>query len=369
MEPFHVLYYPNSDCQPLSLAKAILVFDEVTFFDHPSINFAKVGTVGHPSGMRHPAHLLKEEGYQINIIEPKGGPIEGELESIIDADLDNDEYRQIFFRLLRNDQSFLMNKGQNGNYGKYGDGEAYRQGLLGVTDAEVPRTSADIRSFDPVDGIPPAISIAMSMAADSYKLNFSTYLAAQKGIHLFGDSKGMDMLLNAKLKLAPPGAHGEGGISQQLAFTLLEHLIPNEAFRGKKLIDVVRFRNEMYKDREKFKERVMEFSVEHQNLTGESREQKLKQVLYKQLLPEARDYQYRLAENWDKFFKDGTTAIISESDRLAALVVTVLPFSYPAALLAGAAHVGAKLMPHLVSYLKEKEALNRRNPYNYLMRF
>lgn len=67
-DAFNVVYYPNADCHPLVLAKSILVFDQITFFDHPSLTFDRHGTVGHQSSMRHAAHILKPEGYEIRVM-------------------------------------------------------------------------------------------------------------------------------------------------------------------------------------------------------------------------------------------------------------------------------------------------------------
>lgn len=369
MNLFKVIYYPNSDCHPFILAKSILVFDEMTFFDHPSLTFKSVGTVGHDSGMRRAIPHLEKEGYQIRVLKPSAGPVENELERIIDADLKNPNFRKTFLKLIKNDPSFLMSKVPNGNYGVYGTAENYRAKFLQLRDVDIPMSSKEISSFKVKhSGIPPEINVALSMAVDSFNFNLSSYFATEHDLQLFGDNKGMDMLLSAKLSNESgqlPNEH----ISHMVAFTLLENLIPNEAFNGKHIEDIVHFRNKMEKDRKKFQERILQMTIDISKTSKKGNVSMVDKILYKQLLPEARNYQNLLARNWDIFFKESTKSIVNSTGQITQIMATSLPYSFAAALLVGAAKIGVTILPHLVDYLKNKEALNRENPYTYLMKF
>lgn len=369
MDPFKVLYYPNSECHPLTLARSILVFDELLFLDHPSLTFTGVGTVGHDSMMRQIVAPLQREGYQVKVIKPKDGPVEGELQNIINADLANGAFRETFFQLIKNDPSFLMTKVPNGDYGKYGDADNLRRKILSLAPTDVPSSVEEIKRFKVIDGMTPEIIIALTMAADSYMLNLSTYLAIDQEVHLFGDSRGMDMLLSAKLSEQAEKTSRQDDFSHKLAFTLLEHLIPTESFVGKDILDIARFRNKMTKEREKFKEHILEFTAGLSNLSVEEREFKLHEILHRYLLPEARGYQNKLADNWDKFFKGSSKAVLKDQGQITQVVVSVFSHSLATALLLGALRAGSQVLPHLIEYLKEKESINRKNPYTYLMKF
>lgn len=370
MNQFKVLYYPNSECHPLVLAKSILVFDQITFFDHPSITFQSAGTVGHDSAMRQVMPILKQEGYDLNVLKLKGGIIEGDLEKMIDADLGNRKFRSTFLHLLQHDPSFLINKVPSGNYGQYGDAENLRKLILAVKNEEIPMTVQEMKRSKQTGKIEPPMLIALNMAADSYQFNVSTYFAVDQDIQLFGESKGMDMLLNAKFTEDEIKDQARHDISNKLAFTLLDQLIPNKAFQGKSIVDIVRFRNETMKEREKFKEHIVEITLNLQDENEKNATDKVQKILYTKLLPEARDYQYKLAESWDRFFNESTKAVLGDTGQITQIVVTSIGFhSFAAALLAGAARVGMRVVPHLIDYLKEKEAIERRNPYAYLMKF
>jgi hypothetical protein len=236
MDIFRVLYFPSSDCSPLTLAKAILIFDEINFFDHPSIAFRNVGTIGHDSRIRKILPELKNEGYSINVIKPGSGPIEGEIEKIIDSDLSNEEFRKIFYRLMHNDPSFILRKVPNGNYGKLGSAEELRKKILSLQDRDIPRSVEEIKRFKPDEyGISPSIHVAISMASDSYQLNFASYIAVDKDLNLFGDSRGMNLLLNSKFNGIQPGS-AKKSLTHQVTFTLMERLISDKAFVGKSII-------------------------------------------------------------------------------------------------------------------------------------
>jgi hypothetical protein len=369
MDAFRAIYYPNSDCSPLTLAKAILIFDELTFYDHASINTGNIGTIGHDSHMRHgPVQVLQKEGYSIRVLKPADGPIEDELQKLIDEDLGNDRFRKVFFELIHNDASFLISKVPNGNYGEYGNAEEYRKKILTLTDDQIPRSTKEIKAADVSSGITPELTIVLAMIMDSFNLNFSAYTAIDEGIHLFGNSKGMDLLLKAKFESSKDQMLADKGISQNVAFALMEHLVPNGAFYGKSIEDIARFRNETAKLRDKFKERILELTVEFQELGGLAKEKKAKEILYKQLLPEARTFQERSLKNWDNFFKESVQAVAYDSDDIIREVLAVLPLSVTAALVATAARVGKAVVPNLVNYLQEKSEIERTNPYAYLMK-
>jgi len=374
MDLFKVFYYPNSECSPLTLAKGMLVFDEIVFFDHPSLTLPTFGTVGHPSAMRTTAdHLREHHGYNIRVVEPEGGPVEGEIQKIIDADMANEEFRKTFFKLLRNDQTFLADaatRARDGDFGRYGSADNYKKELLKIRPDSIPSTVNDLGSFKTNEfPLPPDITIALKIAMDSYQLNYAAFTAADDGLQLFGDSTGMDMLLSAKFQTAKSQEPGTAGIAHKVAFSLLERVIPNEAFFGKKLTDILAFRDKMANDREKFKEHILALTVEIEGVAGKAQQKQIDELIYSHLLPQVRDYQNRLSKSWDTFFKESTKAVLADAHHTAELVATMLPVSLTTALMAGAAEVGTKVMPHLIDYITDKKDLNRANPYSYLMKF
>ena len=374
MDLFKVFYYPNSECSPLVLAKSMLVFDEIVFFDHPSISLPTFGTIGHPSGMRQTAfHLSQHHGYNIRVVEPAGGPVEGEIQKIIDADLANDDFKETFFKLMRKDPTFLADtatRARDHDFGKYGSADNYKKELLKIKPEDIPQTTDELGSFKPTEfPLPPEITIATKIATDSYQLNYAAYAASDDGLQLFGDSVGMDMLLTAKFRSVKADDPGTASIAHKVAFSLLEHIIPNEAFQGKKFTDILDFRNNMHDDREKFKERILELTVEIQGVAGKAQQKQIDEIIFAHLLPEVRDYQNKLAKGWDTFFKESSRAVISDLQNTADLVAKMLPVSLPAALLAGAIEASTKVAPSLIDYLTDKQALNRTNPYAYLMKF
>jgi hypothetical protein len=370
MDSFDALYYPNSGCSPLTLAKSILVFDSITFYDHTSIVVGKVATVGHDSHMRQVIEPLKKEGFSVKVLKPLGGPVEHELKTLIDADLTNASYRKAFYKLVQTDPTFLLTKAPNGDYGQYGDADNYRKKILSLTEADIPSSVSDLEGFEPKKGtLPPEVIAGLIMALDSFNLNFSAFTALDENVHLFGDSKGMDLLLKAKFAADNAMQKGDRGISQAVAFALMEQLIPNEAFVGKSITDIARFKNKRHIERERFKERILEITVELQDLSGAKKDAKVKELLYKTLIPQVRNYQNSTAKVWDTFFKESIKAVVYDSDTIAKQVATFLPLSVSAALMSATASIGKAIVPHLVDALADKKDLDRNNPYAYLMRY
>jgi hypothetical protein len=370
MKPFRAFYYANDACSPVTLAKSILAFDEITFYDHTSILIGKVGTVGHHSHMRGYIEPFAKEGYKIEVLEPIGGPIEDDLKTLIDADISNQAFREVFYKLMHNDPYFLMTKVHDGNYGKYGDGEAYRKRILELKLEEIPSSVDEIAQWSPTeDSIPPEINIASTMALDAFHLNFAGYASLDRDYQLFGDSVGMDMLLKAKFAGGNKFEDVDKGISQNLAYALIDHVVPVAAFKGKKFTDIIHFRNDTANERQRFKERIMEMTVELKDLSGANKVQKIDELIYKSLLPEVRTFQNSLAKNRDTVFKDSVKSVVLDADTIAKEVATILPLSVSVALLAATAHIGKAIVPNLVDYLATKKDIERRNPYSYLMKF
>jgi hypothetical protein len=370
MQPFKALYYPSDECHPLTLAKSILVFDEVTFYDHTSITVGNMGTVGHHSHMRGFIEPFKREGYTLNVMEPIGGPIENELQTLINVDIQNENFRRAFFKLVQKDTSFLVSKVPNGNYGKYGTADEYRKAILSVEEKDYPSSVEEIATLKPTeDAISPIMNLGLMMIHDSFNMNFSGYTAIDEDLHLFGDSTGMDTLLKTKFTIPGNFQRADRGVTQAVAFSLLDHVIPPSAFMGKKFTDIIHYRNEMHEERDRFKERILQMTVDLQNLAGSSKQQKIQEVLYRSLLPELRSYQRLSSRAWDHLFQESLRAISDDAEKIANDIVTVLPLGIPQAILAAAAHVGKDVLPHLVDFAITKKQLARENPYSYLMRF
>ena len=318
--------------------------------------------------MRSVIDSLKKEGYNLTVFEPIGGPIEDELKLLINADLSNPDFRQTFFRLIHNDPTFILTKVADGNYGKYGDGYAYRKRILSLKDDEIPRTVDELESFVPTDSMPPEMTIALVMALDSFNLNFSGYVSDQREYQLFGDSKGMDMLIKAKFAGDNKFEAADKGISQAVAFAMLERMIPNSALERKSAIDIVRYRNKMHKERERFKEHVLQITAELQELSGDEKQKRVFEIINKYLVPEARSFQEAADKNWDTLFGESIKAVIYKADDLARQIATVLPLSVTMAMLTAAAGIGKTLVPHIVDYYTKKKQIDRTNPYAYLMK-
>ena len=372
MKPFSAIYYPEAECQNLTLAKAILVFDELIFLDHTSITLGNVGTVGHESHMRHRAvPLLRSEGYNVQVLEPLGGHIHGDLEKMIDADLSNQKFRTTFFNLLHNDPTFLMDKIHDGKYGVYGTAEQYRARLLELSLSAIPSSVKEISNFKPTPEteMPPEINIATTMALDSFNLNIAALHALDIDAELFGDSRGMDMMLHAKFTGKKGLSNANRGITNAVAYTLLERLVPIGVFKNKTLDDVLHFRNETQVERDRFKEYVLQFTTELVGLKGVERREVIDKLVYSQLLPEAREFQNRITKNRDTLFKSSIKAVTHDAEKIAQEVANLMPLSASTALLAGAARLVLAVVPSLVDFVEEKRELQRTNPYAYLLAF
>jgi hypothetical protein len=307
----------------------------------------------------------------MKVVKPKGGPVVDELKDLIDADLKNPSFRKTFFQLIQNDPTFLMTKVHDGNYGIYGDGASYRKRILELKDTDVSHSVQEIEEFKAGnDGsLTPEITTALSMAMDSFNLNFSAYMSVEEGLHLLGDSRAMDMMLKAKFSDKKLEVAADKGISESVAFSLMEHTIPNSAFIGKKFEDIVRFRNHTAVQRDRFKERVLELTVDLQDLAGAEKHKKVDELIYKVLVPELRLFQERQAKNWDNFFSESMKSVLHSAKDISTQVAQTLPLSIMAGLVAAAAQMGVTVMPHLIDYLAAKKEVERTNPYAYLMKF
>ena len=353
----------------LTLARAILVFDEISFLDHPTLSFLRAQTVGHHSEIRHVSEMLQKEGYKIQVLKPNDQSVGGELEKLIDVDLGNHEFRKVFFRLIQADPSFLVYKALHGNLEDRNKVKAAETAILNVQPQEVPHTISEIKNADYSKGMPPNILIALVMAMDSHQYNLSSQIAIEQNRQLFGDNLGMELLLKAKFNKHSLAMTNVNGISHMIAFKLMESLIKNEAFHGKKITDIARFRNKMAKERERFTEHVLSMTVGLNDLDYVQQSITIDEILYKDLLPEAREYQNKLADNWGNFFKSSSSAVIADSKDLVQIFMTILPVSFPQAFLVAAASLGKSIAPSLIKFWNDKESIDRRNPYVYLMKF
>ena len=99
-DPVTTFYYPSAFLPGLTLAKSVLLFDELHLMDRPSFTFVcyggHFGMVGTESPLRQYEEAFRREGFPLYVHDAPGGLVSGDLLEQIDADVRDQTFLQTF---------------------------------------------------------------------------------------------------------------------------------------------------------------------------------------------------------------------------------------------------------------------------------
>jgi hypothetical protein len=149
-----LLYSGTSECDQPTLKRLLVIADEISFLDRPSVMFGNWGTVARPSFFRR----FSSEGSPVglSVFAPPSGPVTRLFQEYIQADLQNSDFIRTFVEGLKKSEHFSAKLIQlDANYGSCTGSEVRAalindQALLMPMDANVeiehPENFFDIRT-------------------------------------------------------------------------------------------------------------------------------------------------------------------------------------------------------------------------------
>lgn len=362
-----LLYFGTHFCPSDTLARLLVLGDELVFLDRPSVTFDNWGTVGAPSLMRQ----VSWEGspVKVSVVEPPSGPARHLYKSYVQADITNPAFVRAVLDGLKSDEVFAQRfLAPGGNYGEGRSGTDVRHLL--VNDPSLYDATFDLTQGDPSLMFKPNTAegrraVARTLIVDASIQATSALLMADETNALpVGDDQTYPKLL--ALRTASPNyIGGANTLAPRLGLEFARAIIPDEALRKLEFKDIFEYRH-------KSKDIYDAWNIELNKIAAKISEQDLKdpdetirKLIATELMPKVREYETELISIRDKLFGDLIKSIAAwEFPTISIAYFANMGFT--GAIVAFAAGLKATV-PHIVDYVTSRRAVVRRHAMSYLI--
>jgi hypothetical protein len=360
------VYFGSTFCSLATLKRLLLLTDELTFIDRPSV-FSETGgfgTIGAPAEIR---------GYNTDGLPVKLGAIELNrgrhdlFHPFIASDFANERFVRVFADGLRQSDDFAFKFIQPaGNYGGI-DGYAVRSALI-----EDETLAA--RTYETADLTNPAIGLA---TAQGRRANFLSCLftasvsitaaliaAEELGAVPITDDPFMNRLLALRATdRAFVGA--DAATAQLIGFSIAQSVVPDEALQHLTISDVFEYRRITS---DAYAAWLVEMNRLASMIEGaedlEALQDTLTNLLAREVRPKVQEYLSELASCRDRLWGDLIKRTVGDWKVPALLLAFTGRLSFPDAL----AVYAMTAVPAIVDQFTLRRHAARKNAYSYLVK-
>jgi hypothetical protein len=360
-----LLYIGSHFCPAHSLARLLLLGNELCFLDRPSVTFGNWGTIGHDSYMRQIS--FGTSPVKISVHKPPSGPAHELYQPYIQADITNPDFVGRVFRGLETDDAFAARLlPPQANYGDGVTGADLRRSLTG--DQSLASASLDLS--DPSKMYEPKTAegrkqIFRSLVVDaSIEITSALVMADEIDALPVGD----DATYPRLLALRTSGARYVGGtpsLAPALGLQFARSVIPDEVLRQIEFSNIFDYRN-------KTKGLYDAWNVELNKAAAKISEAELtnpietiQKIIVTDLAPQLSGYESEMAAIRDDLFGSLVKSVVKWE--LPTLAIShVADLGYAGALAAFGAGVQATV-PHIVDFVRARRVAARKHAVSYLV--
>jgi hypothetical protein len=302
-----LLYIGTHFCPVETLARLLVLGNELVFLDRPSVTFDNWGTIGHASYMRRVA-FEQDAPVKISVVEPPSGPAAGLYESYVHADITNPAFVAAFLDGLKHDDVFaerLLPPGAN-----YGDG---RNGVdirrLLVADQSlydvVLNLSQDHSSlmYQPERSEGRKAVLKTLLVDASVQVTSALLMADEIDALPIAD----DATYPKLIALRASSSNYIGGVhslAPRLGFEFARAIIPDEALKKIEISGIFEYRKKSMDIYAAWNVEINRTAAKIDDTGLKDHDETIKQLIATELLPKAREYENELISIRDKLFGD-----------------------------------------------------------------
>jgi len=378
-----VLYYSAPECSYETLARSILLFDEIHFFDRPSINLrytesdTQVGTVGRDSSLRR--YDFGKEGMEVHIHKPFSGPLENTVfVDLIKRDMANDKFVTSFMEGFLGDEQFRYLFLPKGKYGGGLDDKEIYERLKCIDFSKYPISLDFFLSGEPEVGDSWSEQrlvklLLFDLVEASFLHNHALLSCVNNDVFPVTDFAVSADLLRAKCFDAYEGLEKKDAprnlAKSELLLRLSIALIPDELLRKKRLSKLNEFSHKYIEDRKAIYA-LLDEQIESCGGLQDPREydRAISSLYETKIEPLIRDFNNKTTDLWEQTFKESIKDVVSSAPQISNLLISLvaglsLEDTLIRALGIGGVMVGKNVMEHVVS----KRRIVRNSTLSYLL--
>jgi hypothetical protein len=362
-----LLYIGTHFCPADSLARLMLLGNELCFLDRPSVTFDNWGTIGHDSYMRNIS--FGESPIKISILKPPSGPADALYAPYVQADIANPDFIAAFLDGLRADNVFAERFLQpKANYGDGRTGVDVRR-LLN-SDPSLYQASLDLARGDPSLMYKPETAegrqaILRSLIVDaSIQVTSALLIADEIDALPVGDDATFPKLLSLRASNTKY-VGGTPKIAPFLGLQFAKSVIPEEALRKLEFKDIFAYRNKTKELYESWNTELNRVSakIDEAELTHPA--ETIRTIIASELAPKIKRYENEMASIRDNLFGSLIKGVISwELPTISISYIADLGYAGAVAVFVAAARA---TIPHLVDFEAGRRAIKRKHAVSYLV--
>jgi hypothetical protein len=297
-----LLYIGTHFCPVDSLARLLVLGDELVFLDRPSVTFDNWGTIGAQSYMRR--YSFKGSPVTVSVVEPASGL----YESYVQADITNPAFVKAFLDGLKSDDAFAERfLPPDANYGDGRNGVDIRRLL--VADESLYDVALDLSRDDPSLMYKPEMpegrrAVAKTLIVDaSVQVTSALLMADEIDALPIAD----DVTYPKLLALRASSSNYVGGthsLAPRLGLEFARAIIPDEVLRKLDFKDIFEYRN---KSKDVYKGWNVEISKTAAKISEsdlKDLDETIRKLIATELLPKVLEYENELVSIRDKLFGD-----------------------------------------------------------------
>jgi len=362
-----LLYIGTHFCPSDTLARLLILADELVFLDRPSVTFDSWGTVGSESFMRR----ISWEGapVKVTVAKPPSGPASLFYEPYVQADITNPTFVRAFVDGLKNDNDFAERFLPPGaNYGQGRNGADVRRLL--VADPSLGNATFDLTRGDPsimykADTAVGRRAVVRSLMVDaSIQVTSALLMADETEALPIADDITFPKLL--ALRATSSNYVGETHtLTPRLGLEFARAIIPDEALRKLEFRDIFEYRQKSKDVYEAWNLELNSIAAKISETEIKDPDETIRKLIATDLAPKVRAYEAELESIRDRLFGDLIKSV-------ATWELPTISFAYIADLgFAGAVAAFAAVLrgtvPHVVDYVTSRRAVVRKHAMSYLI--
>jgi hypothetical protein len=373
-----LLFIGASACSADTLARLLLLGNEICFLDRPSVTFDNWGTIGHQSPLRR----LSTTGLpvQISVHAPPSRGAGLYYAPYVEADLANPAFVKAFFDGLRNDAAFADKMIQpHANYGSNVTGSDLRRELLndptlraGTYDLARGESPGLMERPDTSEG---RRLIARTFLTEaSIEVTSALLMSEEKEALPVADDNTYPKLLALRTS-SPKYVGGVAPLAPLLGMHFARAVIPDQVLKKLEFKDIFEYRA---KSKDIYDAWTVEMSKAAAKITDSDitdPAEAIQKILATELVPRVREFENEMASVRDKLFADLVNRVVTwELPTVSAAYFTNLGHLDGLALfteaikVAAVAYAGARAaVPALTEYVTSKRAIKRKHAVSYLV--
>ena len=362
-----LLYSGSSECDQPTFKRLLVIAEEISFMDRPSVMFGNWGTVARPSFFRR----VRSEGspVQLSVFAPPSGPVTKLFQEYIEADIQNFDFIKTVIDGLKNSDGFTRKLiPPNANYAS-GTGVEIRgalindPNLLAPMDAEVqiehPENFYDVHTASGRRDTMKTLLIETSIEVTNALL-----ISEHTGTLPVTD----DPFFAKLLAMRTTHSSYVGSQSKLAPFVGLEvakSVIPDEVLQTLNIADILKYREKARDAYTAWSTEINRVSSKIDQSDSQFIDQEISKLIAIEIAPQIVEFQKEMASIRDALFGN--------------LVKSVTKWQVPALTLAYFANVGAagaislfastllQSLPGIVDYIHARRDVARKHAMSYLI--